>query len=81
MGNTQLKHEVNIEGTKFSVAAFGALFSYLTLNEWVALATLVYIVLQIAFLIYKWSCQVKDRKTVTIGKVHKKIDELCEGDD
>lgn len=35
-------------------AVAGATTYYLTLNEWVAIATLAYIALQAAFLIWKW---------------------------
>lgn len=41
---------------KASIAGGGAVASYLTLNEWVAIATLVFVVLQIGLLIPKyWS--------------------------
>lgn len=34
----------------------------LTLNEWVALATLLYIVLQSGWLVWKWYHAIKDKK-------------------
>jgi len=37
----------------------------LTLNEWVALATLLYIVLQFAWLVWKWYRAIKDLKNDT----------------
>lgn len=41
-------------GGKMGIASVGAAASFLTLNEWVALATLCYVVLQIGLLIPKY---------------------------
>lgn len=43
-------------------AVAGATTYYLTLNEWVAIATLAYIALQAAFLIWKWRREAKRGK-------------------
>lgn len=40
--------------TKIGIGTVGAAASYMTLNEWVALATLVFILLQIGLLIPKY---------------------------
>jgi uncharacterized membrane protein len=37
----------------------------LTLNEWVAIATLLYIVLQSGWLVWKWYHAIKDKKNET----------------
>ena len=37
----------------------------LTLNEWVAVATLLYIVLQSGWLVWKWFHAIKDKKNET----------------
>lgn len=54
MMERKLKHEVNIETIKAVPAVGGATIASLTLNEWVAVATLCYIILQAAFLVWKW---------------------------
>ena len=48
-------NEAKITTVNTAVAVGGMTYSALTLNEWVALATLVYIVLQIFFLLFKWA--------------------------
>ena len=60
--DTALKHETSIEAVKASPAVAGAVYSSLTLNEWVGLATLLYILLQVGVLLHKHWCFVKDRK-------------------
>ena len=46
--------ETKMAKIKMAVAGGGATFAMLTLNEWVALATLVYVILQIGLLIPKY---------------------------
>ena len=46
--------EVKTAAVKMSVGAGGAVAAGLTLNEWVALATLVYVVMQIGLLVPKY---------------------------
>lgn len=53
-GNHPLRHETAIETAKAIPALFGAGFSAVTLNEAVAVVTLIYILLQVAYLIWKW---------------------------
>lgn len=62
MGSTDLKHETAVETVKAAPAVAGAVYSTLTLNEWVALATLVYIVLQAGVLLHKHYWRIQDRK-------------------
>lgn len=57
--------EVKIAGVKATIATAGTAASYLTLNEWVALATLIYVVSQTIVL---WCKFIKDRK----NESHKK---------
>lgn len=47
-------NEVKVETAKGSIAVIGASLAALTLQEWVALATLVYIVLQVGLLLPKY---------------------------
>jgi hypothetical protein len=49
----KVAHDATMAGAKLSLPA-GALLMGFTLNEWVAIATLVYIVLQSAHLTWKW---------------------------
>lgn len=51
--------DVKAAGTKAGIALFGGALSALTLNEWVAIATLVYIGLQVLHLIWKWFGEIK----------------------
>lgn len=54
-----INHDAAGAGIKLSIAAGGTAASYLTLNEWVAVATLCYVVLQIGLLIPKYAAMVK----------------------
>jgi hypothetical protein len=50
----RMKHETFAEVTKAAPAVGGALYGAVTLNDAVLIATLAYIVLQAAYLIWKW---------------------------
>ena len=54
-----MKHETTIQTVQGSIAVGGGVASFITLNEMVALATLVYIVSQTIYLYWKWN---KERK-------------------
>lgn len=57
-----MKTETTIETAKAIPAVGGAMIATITLNEMVALATLVYIILQAAYLLWKWRREaVRDR--------------------
>lgn len=58
-----MKETVQIETIKAAPAMLGAFLYGLTLNELVALATLGYIVLQAAYLVWKWRREIKDRNS------------------
>lgn len=49
-----MEPDVKSAAVKMSVGAGGSLATALTLNEWVALATLAYLILQIGLLIPKY---------------------------
>ena len=55
-------HAVTVQAAKGAPAVAGALFSAMTLNQWVALATLVYIIVQLLYLIRKWWREEVDRR-------------------
>lgn len=57
-----MRHDVSIETAKAVPALIGATFAGLTLNEWVAIATLLYIILQAVYLVWKWRKQIKEGK-------------------
>lgn len=44
------------------LAAVGAMATGMTLNNWVAVATLVYVVLQAAYLVWKWARELRAKK-------------------
>lgn len=58
-GHTGMKAETVIESAKAAPAIGGTIVAATTLNEWVAIATLAYIGLQAAFLIWKWRKEAK----------------------
>ena len=55
------QHAVAVQAAKGAPAVAGALFSVMTLNQWVALATLIYIIVQLLYLIRKWWREEVDR--------------------
>lgn len=55
-----MKEHLQIETVKTVPAVSGAVLYGMTLNEMVAAATLGYIVLQAAYLIWKWVKEVRD---------------------
>jgi len=57
-----LKQDIQMEGAKGAVAVGGAVWYSLTLNEWVALFTLLYIALQIGLLLVKYYDIFKNRR-------------------
>ena len=56
-----MKQDIQMEGAKGAVAVGGAVWYSLTLNEWVAFFTLVYIALQIGLLLVKYYDIYKNR--------------------
>lgn len=55
-----MKSEFITEAAKGTPAVAGAVASAMTLNQWIAIATGVYIVVQCAYLIRKWWREEKD---------------------
>jgi len=51
---SQETNELGIQAIKAAPAAAGSLAASLTLNQWVAVATAVYIIVQVAYLLRKW---------------------------
>jgi hypothetical protein len=49
-----MKTELAQQATKGAPAVGGTILASMTLNEWVALATGIYIVIQIFYLVRKW---------------------------
>lgn len=49
----RVAHDVSVAAAKIAPPA-ALMFFGLTLNEWVAVATIVYLVLQIGYLVWKW---------------------------
>lgn len=50
----QQTYDIAIETAKGAPAVAGAVAASLTLNEWVAVTTGIYILVQIAYLLRKW---------------------------
>lgn len=55
-----IDHEDKIAAAKISVAAGGVAASALTLNEWVAIITILYLVLQIGLIMPKYVQMIRD---------------------
>lgn len=58
-GKQKMKFEVQGETLKAVPAVAGTVYSSFTLNECVAVATLLYIALQAVYLIWKWRKEAK----------------------
>ena len=54
-----MQEDSKIAAVKMGVGAGGAIISGLTLHEWVAVATLTYLVMQIGLLLPKYWCLFK----------------------
>lgn len=54
-----MKLEFQQESIKAAPAVAGTVYSTVTLNEWVAIATLIYILLQTGYLLWKWHKEYK----------------------
>ena len=63
MEQQPIMNDIKIEGAKGGIAALGAALSTVTLNEWVAIATLLYILIQVFILVQKHLWAIKDRKS------------------
>lgn len=50
----KMKHELTVQGYNAAPAVVGFSLSALTLNEWVAIVTIGYILMQAAYLAWKW---------------------------
>lgn len=57
-----LKHETLEQTVRAAPAVGGTALSIMTLNEWVALATLIYILVQTIILVHKYILYLQDRK-------------------
>lgn len=57
-----MKQETITEAVKAAPAIAGTVYSAITLNELVALATLIYIIIQAAILVHKHYIFLQDRK-------------------
>lgn len=56
----QQTQDLALEAAKGAPAVAGAVATALTLNEWVAVATGIYIIVQIAYLLRKWWREERD---------------------
>ncbi|MFA7239002.1 MAG: hypothetical protein WC091_02745 [Sulfuricellaceae bacterium] len=50
----KMKHDVTVETGKFAIGGAGVTLYALTLNEWVAIVTIIYFITQWVYLIWKW---------------------------
>lgn len=57
-----VKHETVEQVYRAAPAVAGTAYSAITMNEIVAIATLIYIIIQAGFLIHKWYWAIQDRK-------------------
>lgn len=61
---SKVAHDVGMAVAKLSPPAAAMLFGF-TLNEWVAIATLIYIALQAFYLAWKWAREWRAGRKVT----------------
>ena len=57
-----MQHDVAVQTAKAAPAVAGTAYTWFTLNEWVAIATIFYIVVQIYILIDRHIAYKRDRK-------------------
>lgn len=57
----KVTHDAAVAAAKLSPPAAAMMFG-LTLNEWVAVATIVYIILQAAYLAWRWTNEWRKRR-------------------
>lgn len=57
-----MKQETIIEAARATPAIVGAATATVTLNDMVALVTIVYVLMQAAYLVYKWRNEVKKHR-------------------
>lgn len=57
-----MKHEVSTQVAHAAPALAGAVIAGLTLNEWVAILTGVYVVVQTAYLVWKWVREARGKR-------------------
>lgn len=62
MINPELKQEIASQGLKAVPAVVGTIYSAITLNHLVALATLIYVLLQAYVLLRRHMWEIQDRK-------------------
>lgn len=71
-------HDITIEALKGSPAVAGAIASAMTLNQWVMVGTVVYILIQAMYLIRKWWREEVDRD---YEKARQRLQDAREDDD
>ena len=54
-----VKHEAVEQTIKTTPAVAGATIASFTLNEWVAIVTIIYAIIQTAFLLWRWYREIK----------------------
>lgn len=59
---SEMKHEVSTQVVHAVPAVAGAVIAGLTLNEWVAILTGVYVITQTAYLIWKWVREARGKR-------------------
>lgn len=59
---SNLEKDYLVESARAVPAVTGTVFSYMTLNNFVAILTIIYIIFQLAWLINKWIWAQRDRK-------------------
>jgi hypothetical protein len=58
----EMKQEVSTQVVHAAPAVAGTVIAGLTLNEWVAILTGIYVVLQAAYLVWKWVREARSKR-------------------
>jgi hypothetical protein len=68
MKEITMKQDVVSEVTKAAPAVVGTVYTSMTLNEWVALATFIYVIIQAVILVHKHYYFVKEKRQKNVDK-------------
>lgn len=49
-----MTEDMKVEGSKIGIGLIGGAIAAVTLNQWVAITTIIYMVLQATYLVWKW---------------------------
>lgn len=74
----QETHDIAIEAFKGAPAVAGAVASAMTLNQWIMVGTVIYIIIQALYLVRKWYREEVDRE---YALARRRVEDAREDDD